>query len=81
MNALDHGVMGQDQRFPADVQHRTVIGQPARGGMLRDGAQGGDEIDFLANISRLTISKVQSPSLKIRIGVHWKVHQLRLWRT
>ena len=46
MNALDDHVVGEDKV----AEHRGVVGQPARGGIGRDGAQAGDEIGFAQRI-------------------------------
>ena len=43
MHPLDHRIMGKHERLAANLEHRAVVIQPARGGMLRETAQGFDE--------------------------------------
>jgi len=46
VDAFDHHVVGEDQAFAAKVDHGHVVVEPARGRILREGAQGGDEGGF-----------------------------------
>ena len=47
MRAFGHYVVGQDQRFAADRQHRAIVRQPARSGVQRQDAQGGEKRGFV----------------------------------
>ncbi len=46
VHPFGHGVMGEHQRLAAHFEHRAIVGQPARGGMGGEAAQGGDEGGF-----------------------------------
>ena len=53
VDALDEHVVGQNERFAADLQHRRVVHQAARRRIGGQPAQGGDEGGFVYRRSSL----------------------------